>query len=483
MENLSLRLFFAVLWSSTIPFGYWVRNVGEKKRVRFSSPFDNFSGYVPLFCLLVPAITLLLPKYKRIMFLHGTLQLLPSLLLLTLLLQVWSPQLRRRFSARSCADLWLLPSFLTHVFLFFWNAMPDPWLTLRVPVSLFRLLLGLWFGGFCAVMGWKIVGHFRFRRKILRGSVPVSRQERALFRQLWSELDPKDRRLGSSVKIVYAPAISSPLAVGLFSRTVCLALPQREYSEGELRLIFRHESIHLLRQDNLTKFSAVFLCAVGWFIPSLWMVMRRAAEDLELCCDELVTEGMEKAERKEYAQLLLCSAGTEEGFTTCLSASAKGLRYRLRRVMRPYGKSAVALMGLLTSLFVFFFGTIGVELDAGTVQTAFLDRDQRWHVSALNGWGIERSDDPAVIKAVEDYLRELKLARPLWVPQATAKDVIGNVNVYVELTGENGRRAFLCILKNELYYFLPGETEPKPQYRIIGDFDVSALRRMAAEAG
>ena len=36
-----------------------------------------------------------------------------------------------------------------------------------------------------------------------------------------------------------------------------------------------------------------------------------------------------------YSELILSTAGDERGFTTCLSASAKSLRYRLSRVMRP----------------------------------------------------------------------------------------------------------------------------------------------------
>ncbi len=474
-ENLLLGLLSAVLWSGVTTFIYW----REKNCERFSR---LYSAYVPQFCLLIPVYTLLLPKYKRIMFLHGALQLLPGLLLLTLLLQTCSPRLRRLYSARSCADLWLLPGLLTSIFLYRWYATPDPWLTLRVPGLLFRLLLELWFAGFCAVMSWKIVGHLRFRRMILQRAAPVSRQERALFRQIWSDLDPKDRRLDKRVKLVYTPSLSSPLTVGLFSRTVCLALPLREYSKEELRLIFRHESIHLLRRDNLTKFSTGFLCAFGWFIPSAWMVMRRAAEDLELCCDELVTEGMEQEERKEYAHLLLCSAGTERGFTTCLSASAKGLRYRLRRVMHPYGKSAIVLIALLTAVFVFFSGTVGVELDMGTVQAAFQERDQRWHVSAIDpGRGMEPVTDPAVTEAVEAYLGKLKLTRPLWILQAPADKVAGQV--YVTLTGEDGRTAVLCLRENELYYLLPEDTGPKPLYRIIGDFDIDALRLMAAQSG
>lgn len=480
MENLFHRLFRAVIWSGLIMGLYSARSLSDERNRRLRSPLESYIGYVPVFFLLVPVMALLLPKRKQIVFLHAALQLLPGLVMITLLLLAASPWLRKRYSAHSCADLWILPGILTHVFLFTWRYAPDPWLTLRVPRRFFWLFLGLWATGFCTVMGWKLLEHFRFRRTILRGAVPVSCQERALFRQLWSELDPKDRRLGRRVKLVNAPAIASPLTVGLFSRTVCMALPLREYSEEEQRLIFRHESIHLLRRDNVTKFSNVFLCAMNWFIPSFWMVTRRASEDLELCCDEFVTSDMKKAGRKQYAQLLLNSTVTEKGFTTCLSASARGLRYRLRRIMRPYGRTAVPMIGLLTALFLFFFGTVGVELGVGTVQTAFLNREQGWHVSALDpGWDKETAADPAVMEVVEDYLRELELAMPLWV-EAAQEPVSGDVRV--TLTDEVGRTAVLCFDEDGVYYLLPEDSAPKFQYRIHGDYDLDTLRGIATGA-
>jgi hypothetical protein len=65
--------------------------------------------------------------------------------------------------------------------------------------------------------------------------------------------------------------------------------------------------------------------------------------------------------------------------------------------------------------------------------------------------------------------------------QAPADKVAGQV--YVTLTGEDGRTAVLCLRENELYYLLPEDTGPKPLYRIIGDFDIDALRLMAAQSG
>lgn len=480
-EALSLRLFDAGLWFVLIMFIYLCEDYRNEKERRRYSPLASYIAYVPGLLIYLPVMVLVLQKHRKIVFLHAALQLLPELFVFTLLLLALSPWLRKNYSARSCADLWILLGLLTYVFMYTWTGGFYPWLTVRLRPVVFWLLLVLWLGGFCAVMGWKSIEHFRFRRSILRWAVPASHSERFLFRQVWSALEPGKRfsRYGNRLKIIHSPAVSSPLTIGLFSRTICLALPTREYSEEELYLIFRHECIHLLRQDNIIKFSTVFLCAVGWFIPSLWIVMKRASEDLELCCDEIVTADMGKAARKQYAHLLLSSGGTEKGFTTCLSASARGLRYRLRRIMRPYGKRAVLLIGMMTALFLFFFGTIGVELDVGTVRTEFFDReDGAWHVTAVHvSRGGLLCEDPEVLKVVEDYLRDLQLARPLWKAYNENEDIF--VEASVTLMNGKGGKAELFFDRDELYFLHSDDSAPKPLYRIIGDFDPDWLRGMA----
>lgn len=48
--------------------------------------------------------------------------------------------------------------------------------------------------------------------------------------------------------------------------------------------------------------------------------------------------------RRQYAELLLQTAGDERGFTTCLSATAGALRYRLRNIMTPGKKRTGAIL-------------------------------------------------------------------------------------------------------------------------------------------
>ena len=93
------------------------------------------------------------------------------------------------------------------------------------------------------------------------------------------------------------------------------------------------------------------------------MASKKSAEDLELSCDETVLLEADQDTRNRYARLLLDKAGDARGFTTCLSASASSLRYRLKRIVRP---RRTMTGGVLLGL-VFF----GLCMSAGYVALAW----------------------------------------------------------------------------------------------------------------
>ena len=91
----------------------------------------------------------------------------------------------------------------------------------------------------------------------------------------------------------------------------------------------------------------------------MWVAMRKSADDFELSCDEMVLREMSEENRKVYAELLLQTVETHRGFTTCLSASASALRYRMRNIMKPrkrifggWGIGVVMFVLLMTSGYV-----------------------------------------------------------------------------------------------------------------------------------
>lgn len=250
------------------------------------------------------------------------------------------PFLRKHISARACAVLWMLPNYLYMTQLNYMK-LPEPRWVVEVPHGMLQIALAVWFAGFTAVLGWKVISHIIFRFSLLRGASPVA--DPAVL-EVWQKELEDARFRKPKFKLVTSPKVKTPLSVGLFKRTVRVVLPEREYTPEELSLVLRHELVHIGREDAWNKFFLVFCTAMCWFNPLMWTAMKKSAEDLELSCDETVLLDSGDGTRRQYAELLLKTAGDERGFTTCLSASAEALRYRLKSVVDPKKKRSGALV-------------------------------------------------------------------------------------------------------------------------------------------
>ena len=271
-----------------------------------------------------------------------------------------TPLLRRFISARGCAMLWLLPNFL---YLCLNSAfLPDaPAFVLRARGNWVWLVLGLWLAGAIAVFGWNTLSHLRFRRQLLEGARPITDEE---VLDIWQEELDRAQMKPLPRPLMISPHTSTPLTVGLSRSSMQMVLPPRGYTPDELHLVFRHEIVHICRSDSWNKFFLMFCTALCWFDPLMWMAMRRSAEDTELSCDETVLLDADDATRRQYAQLLLTTAGDGRGYTTCLSPAASSLRYRLRSVVAPRRRMAGSiLVGLTLFLLMSSFGYVALSYD------------------------------------------------------------------------------------------------------------------------
>ena len=334
----------------------------EHERPRFL-PFSG-SYYLPTLMLLYPILGAISGGAQKAVQL--TLGLLLRVFLEAgiyyVLLLAMMPRLRRWVSARVCAMLWLLPDWL-YVF----AGRPDrptdgKMLVLHAPGVLVYVLLAIWAVGAVGVMVWKIGSHLAFRRRILKNAVPVTDRQTL---HVWEiELERAWIRK-CKWKLVRSDAVTTPLSIGLFNRTTRVVLPMREYTQEELSLILRHEIIHISRGDPASKFFLTFCTAMCWFNPLMWAAMRKSADDFELSCDESVLLDEPQPVRRQYAELLLQTAGDERGFTTCLSATAGALRYRLKAVMKPEKKRTGAiLIGLTLFALSMCSGYVALAYDA-----------------------------------------------------------------------------------------------------------------------
>ncbi len=238
------------------------------------------------------------------------------------------PLLRRRISARACATAWLFPAFLYYVGYSFLVIRPH--VVLYFPNRLLNRLIPVWFAGFVLFFGTAVLSHLYFRRKVMR----TSHAERdASVLRIWQQ---ESERLGfkTPIRLVRWEQAKTPFSMADTKRSRMTVLPDCPYKEQELRLIFRHELHHLQRNDTDAGIFLSFLRALFWFHPLVWIALREASRDIELSCDEIVLDESDDNDRRLYADLLLNTAGERHGFTTCLSADARSLRYRLRHVMQ-----------------------------------------------------------------------------------------------------------------------------------------------------
>lgn len=336
-------------------------------------------------------------------FLHISVYDLALLLLL--------PLLRRWISARTCAFLWQLPNFM-YLTGYTWMRLPAPKLLLKWDGYGLVTVLAVWAAGFAAVLIWKTAGHLRFRRRLLHHARPVT-DEAVLA--LWRREQEQAGVTKANLRLSVSCQTASPLSIGLFRHTTRVVLPEQPYTLEDLTLIFRHELIHIRRQDSGTKFFLVFCTAICWFNPLMWIAMGRCAEDLELSCDETVLMDANSAVRRRYAELILNAAGDGRGYTTCLSSAASALRYRLKNAAVPRKRlvggvlAGVLFFALLMSsgyvALVYGGDSAGALVFHGQPEEAvFLSETVNWHTE--NGYVMYDYTDQA---ALTDYIAGLRL--------------------------------------------------------------------------
>lgn len=349
---------------------YWSIRLGLRGREKDGRKvYASFSYYgaLPFVLLILGAISrLMLGNEADPMLFISLFSVAVSLTVYYVLLALLMPWLRRRISSWACGALWLVPNVL-YILARDNMRLPAPLLVIKTSEGLMSALLGVWFAGFLLIMAWKTAEHLLFRRRVLKNAEKL---KVPLWDEVFGQVCPNRNR----PPLYRSREAATPLTIGLFAGNRVVVLPVRDYTDEELRLVLTHEAVHIARFDAVSKLGLVSMAAFCWFDPLVWLAMRRSADDIELSCDEAVTLGADEAERRRYADLILSSAGDERGFTTCLSARASSLRYRLRQIMKPAAKrSGALLIGFAAFFLILGCGHIAFAYGGGTGEELIFD--------------------------------------------------------------------------------------------------------------
>jgi beta-lactamase regulating signal transducer with metallopeptidase domain len=268
-------------------------------------------------------------------WLLGTLLATSGLIVLVLLIR---EPVRRHFGARVAYGLWLIPAARL--------LMPTLTETVERPVTMTvsprlmttqitaeplllssvvpsepslmdqvggwpTILLTLWLGVAAGLFIARILAFRRDRAAILDTSVELD----------WI----------GEIQLIQSPAVSGPVAFGIFSRVIAVPADFYElYAPHERRLALEHELAHHRSGDLVINLFAFVLLCLQWFNPLAWMAHAAFRFDQEAACDARVLDRAKAQDRADYGRAIAKAASGR----ALLFASALDRRNTLHRRLK-----------------------------------------------------------------------------------------------------------------------------------------------------
>ena len=150
------------------------------------------------------------------------------------------------------------------------------------------------------------------------------------------------------IPVYITDILPSSCLFGLFRPAIYLT-PQAIDEDGTPnRYVLLHELTHDKRHDQLWCALRLFLLAVYWFDPFVWLAAHLSKLDCELACDEAALRGLDQASRIAYGRTLLdqISGKRVAWRTVCattMADSKRTLRTRIRLIAKKPKMTAVTL--------------------------------------------------------------------------------------------------------------------------------------------
>lgn len=180
--------------------------------------------------------------------------------------------------------------------------VPEQTATAGFALSLSQVLFALWLTGALGVLLWAGLSHLRFLRYLRRWAGPVRQPDTLrLFNATGDRL-----KLHARPALRRCSGLRVPMLAGLFSPV--LLLPEEELEPQALRYSILHELTHFRRRDIWLKTLALWVRAIHWFNPMVWLMAGAIERDTELACDEAALAQLPPEEHAEYGRTILDAA-------------------------------------------------------------------------------------------------------------------------------------------------------------------------------
>ena len=193
----------------------------------------------------------------------------------------------------------------------------------------FEIFFAIWLLGCAFNLGKYAYSYIRFKKMLQRWGTEVEDEE-TLF-QL--HLIKEKMGIKSKIRLLHYPMTQSPMLLGF--RDILIVLPELDYTEEELQLIFQHELTHYQHYDVLINLFAILAKSLHWFNPVVRFACRETQEAGEMYCDYDVLSRKDTAYRTFYGETILTMIDrskktpiAQDGKLVLESKKAEGLSQR-----------------------------------------------------------------------------------------------------------------------------------------------------------
>lgn len=174
-------------------------------------------------------------------------------------------------------------------------------------LTLPHLVFLAWVLGASLVLMFQVFRHVRFTRFIHRWSVLVSDADTlTLLQQIGDKL-----ALRKLPRLVTCEGLAVPMLAGILNPV--LLLPKDKLPQETLEYSLLHELTHYHRKDIHLKALCLWVCALHWFNPAVWLMARAVERDTELACDDAALRILPVEKHAAYGQTVLTAVARLKG--------------------------------------------------------------------------------------------------------------------------------------------------------------------------
>ena len=229
-------------------------------------------------------------------------------------------------------------------------------------IAVWQIFLAIWILGIIILGFYKIKDYKRTLRMLrILPKIPLK-----CLNAVWEEDFIKKYPEVQELKFVKFDHTVSPFLAGL--RKTLIVMPNREFTDQELRCIVGHEVLHYRNHDIFWKIFTEVLCTVFWWNPVFLFMKKRLFHMIEIKNDRKLTEEMTSKEKSDYLDCLLeivkDSCGNSFTGTVGFSKTDKKIfRQRVELIVSPgkISKGCQIVTGIVVAVLLFLSTAVVFE--------------------------------------------------------------------------------------------------------------------------